>query len=80
MMYQSEQMEEIESPRRWGLPASIWLLIAGFCGIIEIAGVLSTDCHINHWSDVVVSVTFALVGSIALLNALLLLAGNLRRN
>jgi hypothetical protein len=68
-----------------GLSATLWLLIAAFCGIIEFAGFFATNNIIypqsTWWSDSAFIIVFAFVGGFALINALWLHAGTLlRRN
>ena len=74
--------DHLESPRRLGMTASVWLLIAGFCGLIEFAGSFANDGFTHDWNkDVVFIVAFALLGGFALLNAIWIFAEQLlRRN
>jgi len=67
----SQVESDLESPRRWGMTAPVWLLIAGFCGLIEFAGAIAGANRVHEWSDdVAFIILFAVIGGIALVNAL----------
>ena len=66
-------------PVRLGIPASVWLTIAAFCALIEIAGTLANEIRPPHWTDLVFTIAFGLVGAFALLNAMWLLAESIGR-
>jgi hypothetical protein len=69
-----ESKEAVPSvPRLWGMPRSVWLLIAGFCAFAEVAGNFATNGRINGWGDIAFVLSFASIGVVAFINALRLL-------
>jgi hypothetical protein len=59
--------------RVWGISASIWLVIAGFCAFLLWAGVFAGDMRnrgIHGWRNIAFVAGFALIGVSALIMAL----------
>jgi hypothetical protein len=57
-------------PRVWGLSRHVWLLIFGFCALVELGAEFATNGRINGWGDVLFTLFFAVLGIVALLNAI----------
>lgn len=61
------------SARVWGLSRPIWVLVAGFCAFAEFAGAFVTNGRIAGWDDIGFITVFAVLGVVALINAMRLL-------
>ena len=56
--------------RVWGVPRVMWTAIAGFSAFFEWAGNFATGGRVMGFSDIVFIIGFAVVGVVALLNAI----------
>ncbi|MFT3788970.1 MAG: hypothetical protein QM770_22825 [Tepidisphaeraceae bacterium] len=56
--------------RVWGLSGPLWLLVAGLATFVEFAGFFATNGRINSWNDIVFIITVAVLGVVAVINAI----------